>query len=333
MVQLQNLPRGTIKLAELAIPYIIEQSVDLLEALFGPALEVVSSSLRGCLIAAPSHRFIVADYANIEGRVTAWLAGESWKLHAFRDFDNGSGPDLYKLAYSRSFGIPVADVTDDQRQVGKVMELALGFQGGTGALQAMARNYGMSIAAGEAEKLKEAWRGVHPAVVALWRSMESAVFRAVASPGSIETAAAGRIKFHVKGGFLWMILPSGRPLAYASPSIVRREMPWGAQKDVVIYHGIDSHNRQWSEQTGYGGLWTENAVQAIARDIMAAAMLRLEAAGYPLVCSVHDELIAEVPEGTGSLAEYEDMMVITPEWACGCPVAAKGWAGTRYRKG
>ncbi|MEI7606716.1 MAG: DNA polymerase [Rhodospirillaceae bacterium] len=333
LVQLQNMPRGTVKLVELAIPYIIEKNVDLIEALFGPALEVVSSSLRSCLVAAPDHTFMVADYANIEGRVTAWLAGEGWKIRAFREFDCGAGPDLYKLAYSRSFGIAVDQVDGDQRQIGKVMELALGFQGGAMAFQVMAQTYSVSVSADEAENLKEAWRLAHPAVVALWRDMEKSAFRAVTVPGSVEAAAGGRIKFRASGGFLWMILPSGRSLAYANPAIARRPTPWGAEKTVVTFWGIDTHSHKWSEQKGYGGLWTENAVQAIARDVMASAMLRLDSAGYPIVCSVHDEVIAEVANGFGSLQEFQTIMTAAQEWATGCPIAVSGWSGTRYRKG
>lgn len=333
LVQLQNLPRGTINLAELAIPLILEGDIDLLEILFGSPLDVVSSNLRGCLVAAPGHLFTVADYSNIEGRVTAWLAGEAWKLEAFRAFDAGTGPDLYKLAYGKSFCVPVGEVTKDQRQVGKVLELACGFQGGVAAIQAMARTYGLTIAGTEADTLKSAWREAHPRTVALWHDLEAAALQAVSSPGQIVSAANGRIRFRLKDGFLWMILPSGRPLAYANPVIATRTTPWGAKKKIVVFWGIDSRTRQWTEHKAYGGYWTENAVQAIARDLMASAMLRLEVAGYPLVCSVHDELIAETPDGFGSVDDYAAIMCQTPDWAAGCPIAAEGWSGPRYRKG
>ncbi|WP_207479539.1 DNA polymerase [Arenibaculum pallidiluteum] len=362
LVQPQNFPRGTVEMVEHAIDLILAGDIDTLEILYAPALDVVSSLLRGCMVAADGHEFVCADFSNIEGRVNAWLAGEAWKVAAFRAYDAGTGPDLYKLAYSRSFDVPVAEITKDQRQIGKVQELALGYQGGVGAFQSMAALYGIAISDKEADNIKKAWREAHPAIVQLWRDLEDGAFRAVIRPGELVEVARGRIKFRVKGGFLWMILPSGRPLAYASPSIKPKEMPWTEEvwvradevkphwkvletarngdvlverpvvKDSVCYWGVDSRTRQWGPQFGYGGLWCENAIQAIARDLMAESMLRLEAAGYPILLTVHDEELAEVPAGFGSVEEFERIMTQLPRWAEGCPIAAEGWRGRRYRK-
>lgn len=348
--QPQNLPR--LSADEEVIEFVLRRDVDCVDMLFGPPLEVISSVLRPCLIAAEGKDLIAADFSNIEGRVTAWLAGETWKVDAFRAFDAGTGPDLYKLTYSRSFAVPVGEVTKDQRQVGKVMELACGFQGGVGAFQSMAAIYGLAVPDEEANRLKTAWRDAHPHIVQLWRGLEDAAFTAVSNPGQITTAARGLIRFRVKGGFLWMILPGGRALAYATPSIETKEMPWtrdGAQigedaegrpifeqlpvfKDVVSFWGIDSRTRQWTRQFAYGGFWTENAVQATARDLMAGAMLRLEAAGYPIILTVHDEVVSEVPAGFGSVEDFEQIMCRLPAWAAGLPVAAEGWRGFRYKK-
>jgi DNA polymerase len=338
LAQPQNYPRGSVQRVEDAIPLIRHGEIELMEMLHGSPMEVVSSLLRGCFVPAPGHRLIAADYSNIEGRVTAWLSGERWKVDAFRAFDAGTGPDLYKLAYSKSFGVAVKEVTKDQRQLGKVQELALGYQGGKGAFNAMAALYGIDLPEAEVQAIVQAWRAAHPHVVALWRDLEDAAFSAVARKGAVAPAANGRVRFVVKGGFLWMILPSGRPLAYPSPSIRAKVMPWTDRdgepvvRDVVSFWGVDSRTRQWARQYGYGGLWTENAVQAIARDVLAHAMLALEAKGYPIVLTVHDEIIAEVPAGRGDLPEFETIMCALPTWANGFPVAAEGWEGDRYRK-
>lgn len=339
LAQPQNYPRGTVDHVDLSIPHVLDGDLDALDLLFGPPLDVVSSLLRGCFVAAPGRRFVVADYSNIEGRVTAWLAGEGWKVQAFRDYDGGTGPDLYKLAYSKSFSVPVREVSKDQRQIGKVQELALGYQGGKGAFASMAALYGIVLPETEVQSIVTAWREAHPHVVALWRGLEDACFAAVRQPGSVQSAAVGRIKFRVKGGFLWMVLPSGRALAYASPRIEPKVMPWvdsrtgdPVVRDGVSFLGIDSRTRQWGRQFTYGGHLTENAVQAIARDILAHAMLALEDAGYPIVLTVHDEVISEPPTGHGSLSDFEQIMCALPAWADGCPVTAEGWEGGRYRK-
>ncbi len=629
LIQPQNLPRDGAQLD--AIPVITDRTrsaaerAALVDMIHGPPRGVVSSLLRPCLTAAPGHRLIPVDYSNIEGRGTAWLAGEQWKLEAFRAFDAGHGPDLYKLAYARSFGIAPEAVAKDQRQIGKVMELACfaadvpvvtnngvkaitavlptdllwdgvewvphaglvprgvrltvnvggisvtpdhlflvgnrwtralvlassesvlsqalatssanfpwsdtstdpragslvllfnafvgarltrwlcttffaaglraairalkrrpavgsrtsggsrtswrttpfdghsstasrlastdattpttagsettgheastcsslggptagrfsrmsrrclgtiarawswtaststaatnratcasspaprtagtnaasatskpafenwkpvydiahagprsrftiltdrgpliahncGYQGGVGAFQTFAKLYGITVADEEADRLKTAWRAAHPRTVQLWRDMEDAALWAVRRPGEVVDVAGGKVAFRVRGGFLWMVLPGGRPLAYAQPAIERKLMPWldrndnPVWRDAVTYWGVDSRTRQWAKQDAYGGLWVENAVQAIARDIMADAMLRLDAAGYPLVLTVHDEVVPEVEDGVGSVDEVKEIMCRLPDWAAGFPIAAAGEETIRYAK-
>lgn len=378
LVQPQNFPRASAK--EDVIQFILQcADAALVSMMLGAPLAIVASLLRPCLIAAEGHDLVAADYSNIEGRVTAWLAGETWKLQAFRDYDTVTGYtpdgkaerkglDLYVLAYARSFSLDPAEVDDQKRQVGKVMELSMGFQGGVGAFQNMAANYGVKVPDEEADRLKRAWRDAHPAVVQMWRDLEAAALEAVRNPGAVVRCLRGRIAFRVKGGFLWMVLPSGRPLAYASPKVEWVEMRWTdevwhpcpsedeakerfgaalleydaerrralveqpAMKEAVTFWGQDSKTRKWSKQKGYGGLWTENAVQATARDVMTNGMKQAEDAGYPVVLTVHDEVVTEPPEGHGSVREFEAIMCNLPAWAAGLPVAAAGWRGKRYRK-
>lgn len=313
---------------------------DLIRRLHGAVPNTISGMLRNFIIAGQDKEFIVCDYSNIEGRVIAWLAGERWKIDAFLDFDAGMGADIYKLAYAKAFGVEVSLVSKDQRQIGKVMELALGFGGGVGAFQTMAGGLGVSVTDDEADELKFGWRQAHPNVVALWNDLENAAMDAIRCPGVPQTVADGRLTFVVAHGFLWMILPSGRALAYCAPQIRNVWTPWGEKRPGITFLGENSVTRKWGIEKTYGGKLTENAVQAIARDIMAYAMMRLERAGYPIVMSVHDEIIAEMLIGQGSRRQMAAIMCEPQAWNVGCPIVVgandndglPGWRGRRYRK-
>lgn len=283
-------------------------------------------------------KLVGGDLSNIEGRINAWLAGETWKVSAFRDYDAGTGHDLYVLAYARSFGVSVDKVSKADRQLGKVMELALGYQGGVGAFQTMAAAYGVRVTDDRAGELKAAWRDAHPAITQSWWDLQDAAIDAVANPGCIVPVLNDRIRYKVDRGFLWCRLPSGRVLAYAAPRIV-----WGSikradgttlEKRQVEFEGVDSITKRWGPQRTYGGKQCENIVQAIARDVIVEAMFRAEAAGFPIVLTVHDEILAEVPESStlhGPEA-LERIMCECPKWAAGLPLAAKAWEDKRYVK-
>ena len=306
-----------------------------------------------------------ADFANIEGRVLAWLTGESWKLDAFRSYDAGTGPDLYKLAFSRTFGKPIDAVTKDDRQIGKVEELALGYQGGPGAFRAMQSSYGVDIGAEydtvvaaaspgiveqaldawdtygkksrmaerdwiAAEIVKRAWRAEHPATVQFWADIEEAAVRAVQSPGA--TLILGKLKFRVSGSFLFMQLPSKRTLCYPYPRVEQKTTPWGTKKDLVTFFGQDTVTRKWGRTSTYGGKLTENAVQAIARDLLAEALLRLDDHNVETVLHVHDEAVFYADDNVTSCDSVCRIMEELPDWATGLPVVAEGWIGERYRK-
>ena len=345
----------------------------LIKLLYDAPLTAVGHAVRNLVDCASGRKLVTADFSNIEGRVAAWYAGENWKCDAFRAYDAGTGPDLYKVAYSRAFGISIGQVTKLLRQIGKVMELSLQYQGGHGAFVAMAANYGVKpddlVAIVKAttdpgfwEKtlarfrpqngfgmkpetwaalriLIDGWRSAHPNIKQSWADLEDAAKSALEFPGDV--FSVGAVKFKKSGSFLFMRLPSGRALCFPYPKIKAKKMPWtedvqGVEKDVykpsLCYMGVDSFSNQWGEQFAYGGQLFNYVVQGTARDIMAEAMHRVEAAGYPIVLTVHDEIVAEPKIGHGGIEEFKKIMSGVPVWATGCPISCDGWEGGRYRK-
>ena len=341
--QPQNLKRPEELDIDTVIDIVASGDFDYLAMMYDKPLSAVSDILRGLLIAAPGHRIVAADYSNIEGRVLAWLAGEQWKIEAFRDFDAGVGHDLYKITAGGILHKAPGDVTKDERQShGKVPELALGYQGGVGAFSTMAANYNVDLTVPEIEAIRDGWREKHPAIKGFWHEIEDAAVEAVRYPGRVTRVKS--VAFKVAGSFLMMRLPSGRFLAYAFPQIREFEVPWGGTKEGLTYFSTidvskkskvvpdERNSPTWSRIKTYGGMLTNNAVQGTARDVLADAMPRLEAAGYPIILSVHDEVVCEVPYGHGSVEEMEDIMSELPTWAKGLPVAAEGFEGERYKK-
>lgn len=325
-IQLQNLPRPKLKQHQ------IDRAFELFKADFaagridmfiGPPMSVISDCIRGFLV---GEDLIAADWANIEGRVLCWLAGEEWKIKAFRDFDAGIGPDMYLLSYSTSFFIAIEKVTNDQRQIGKVTELSMGFQGGVGAFQAMAKGYGVVVTDARADEIKVAWRNAHPRIQAYWYAIEDAALKAVRNPG--HAFGVRNVAFKSNRDYLMCRLPSGRVLHYPGPKIQEITTPWGAKKDAVTFMTIDDKNR-WTREKTYGGKLVENITQAVARDILAEGLINVDAAGHSIVAHVHDEIITE---GKGHESELVKIMCKIPSWAAGLPLAATGYKAKRYKK-
>lgn len=326
-VQPQNFPRGTVADAEWFIPLIEEgdfHAIDLLE----PPLAVLSSALRASMVASPGSRFLAADFAAIEARVTAWLAGEGGLVQSYIQ-----GVDVYKQLASRIYGVPSSDVTKRQRFVGKTAILGLGFQMGAKRFRESCAAGGVQLSETESEAVVSGYRDEHPNIKRMWASMEAGMLRAVRDPRILIQHTNGKLGFSYDGErFLRVHLPSGRLLHYSNPLEIDVPTPWGETRRALQVKTVNEVTRQFDAVKLYGGLITENVVQAVARDILADAMLRVEAAGYPVVLTVHDEVVSERPEGEGSLEEFVELMQQVPEWAAGCPINVEGWEGKRYRK-
>lgn len=342
--QPQNLKRPERK-GEIsqAIDDLLAMPSDIFCSIYDRPLTSVSDCLRGMVRAPSGKRIIARDFSNIEGRTLAWLAGESWKIEAFNAFDAGTGHDIYRITAAGILG-KTPDQVDggakdgpERQGYGKVPELALGYQGGVGAFQAMAKNYRVRLSDTVADEIKRGWREKHPRTVLLWRGYEDAAFAAVEQPGT--THSFRGIMFKVFAKILFAKLPSGRTLCYIDPNIREKTMPWldyetgkKAKKLTVSYMGVNSYTRQWQREYIYGGKWAENITSAVARDVMAESMDRLEKAGYPIVLSVHDEIVCEAPEGRIDEAEFDRLVTQLPPWAQGLPIAAGGFVAERYRK-
>ena len=340
--------------------------------MFDDVIGLTANLVRGCIVAPPGKKLVIADLANIEGRGLAYLAGEAWKIQAFRDYDTITGfdakgkpirlgHDLYILAYARAFNIDPSKVEKWMRQIGKVMELGLGYEGGVAAFLTFAAVYQMdldelaeavwstasedALAAAQGmlewvkkkrrstfglsdrvyiacEVLKAAWRKAHPMTCALWENVSTSVLLAIANPG--ETFRVRQLAIRVDGAWLRIRLPSGRYLCYINPKVEAKQ---------ISYSGVNQYTRQWDRIKTYGGKLVENIVQAWARDVLAYNMAPIEAKGYEIVLTVHDELLTETPDNPEFTADtLGNLMSSPPSWAADCPLAAAGFETYRYRK-
>jgi len=326
-IQPQNFPRPSI--SQEMINAILDDFNPLTIDICGATLPTISNCLRGLLVAGEGCDLLAADYSAIEARVLAWLAGEEYLIKLFME-----GGRVYEYQASKIYRTPIDSITSDQRFVGKVAQLALGYQGGERAFKMMALAYGIDVSDAEAKNIKNAWRDANPNIVRYWHLVENAALSAVLHPGVFGVGAKGRqVKFKKNGSFLWCQLPSGRVLCYPYPQIQSKLTPWGAMKDVVTHMGVNSVTRKWERRPIYGGLEVENITQAVARDVLASALWKLEECEYKVVMHVHDEGVCEVPkDGPQNLKEMCKIMEELPPWAKGLPIKAEGWRGKRYRK-
>lgn len=320
IVQIQNLPQNHIMDLELARNLVKQGRFEDLELFYDSTPNVLSELIRTAFVPKKGCRFIVADFSAIEARVLAWLSGEQWRLDVF-----ASHGKIYEASASAMFHVPIEEITKASplRQKGKISELALGYGGSVGALTSMGA-LDMGLAEEELSPLVSTWRNANPHITQFWWDVDAAAVKAVTEKRKTK---AGRIIFEYKSGILFVILPSGRKLSYVKPRMAVNKFG----RDGLTYEGI-SENKKWSRIETYGPKLVENIVQGTARDLLAEAMLRVEKAGYRIVMHCHDEIIAEVPEGFGSVEDMSEVMAVQPEWADGLPLRADGYECAFYQK-
>ncbi|MBS5945067.1 MAG: DNA polymerase [Peptoniphilus harei] len=318
LIQVQNLRRNNLKDLDLARSLVKNRDYETMEILYESPSDILSQLIRTAFIAKEGTRFIISDFSAIEARVLAWLAGEQWVLDAFEN-----GEDIYCRTASRMFGVPVEKhgVNGHLRQKGKIATLACGYQGALGALKAMG-GIEMGLSEDELQSIVDSWREANPNIVSLWWDIDSVVKRVV------KTRTKEKYKSLVisyEKGILFIELPSKRRLAYPKAKIGTNR--FGGES--IVYEGIVVGNK-WDKIESYGGKFVENIVQAIARDILAEAMMRLEKKGFNIVMHIHDEVVIE--SDSSSIEEINQIMSLVPSWAPGLILDADGFESEFYKK-
>lgn len=352
------------------VPHVLEimasRALGLVEWFFGDALLCIQGCVRGLFQASDGNDLIASDYSAIEAVVAAMISGEQWRIDTLR-----AKTDIYLASASKITGTPLQVYLDyplahggdhhpDRQKIGKVAELALGYGGWEGAWRAFDPDAD-NKSTGEVESIIRAWRNASPQIVAHWGGqrvrdpngwgwsdylfgIEGAVIRAIQMPGTYQLPNPPPgvqpfpvdIGFYVRDDILRMVLPSGRELQYRHPRLEPSSKRPGQL--AISYMTWNSNPKYgalgWVRMATWGSRIYENANQAIAHDILRGAILRLREAGYPTVLHVYDEIVGEVPSGTGSVEQFEQLMLPTEPWAAGWPIRASGgWRGKRYRKG
>ena len=330
LVQVQNLPRTYTKNLDLARQLVKDKQTTTLRVIYGSVPDTLSQLIRTAFVASPGNVLIDADFSAIEARVISWLAGEEWRLEAFRQ-----GKDIYCESASQMFGVPVVKhgINGELRSRGKVAELALGYQGGTGALINMGA-LDMGLTEDELPDIVTRWRNANSNIRSLWYDMDRAAIDVIGNGGSATVrglklsreydVAQGVSKFVIQ-------LPSGRCLYYINPSLSTNRFGGSS----IVYTGVDQTTKQWKSIETYGGKLVENCVQAIARDALAGAVDRLEAAGFPIVFHVHDEVVIDMKPFADSktmLEQVTKIMTAPIPWAETLPLNADGWVGDYFTK-
>lgn len=319
LVQIHNLPQNHMEDLELARSIVKEGRFDLIELFYDSTPEVLSELIRTAFVAKTGCRFIVSDFSAIEARVMGYLAGEEWVMEEFY----GAGK-IYEQTAAKMFHIPIEEITKGSpyRARGKVASLACQYGGAEGALISMgALNF---VEEEELPGLVQSWRNANPHIVNYWYAVDTAVKAAVKER---KMTTVGKVTVFYQSGMLKIALPSGRILSYVRPKMTLNR--FGSES--VCYEGVGT-NRKWGRIESYGAKFCENIVQAMARDILAEAMFRLEKSGFDIVCHIHDEVVLEVPEGISSVEEVNEIMAVCPKWCEGLPLKAAGFESAFYKK-
>ena len=328
LVQLQNLSKNHMENLDLARDYIKAGNFEAVDMAYGDAQDVLSQLVRTAIIAKEGYTLIAADYSAIEARVISWLAMEQWRLDVF----HGDGK-IYEATGSRMFGVPKESIKkgSELRDKAKISELALGYGGSLGALKNMGGEK-MGLSDPEMMSLVKKWRAANPNVVKVWEEMENAATAAIVTrKPQLATPQDIAFRYNPSDQCLYMKLPSGRELCYQNARMGVNDKG----KDGLIYDGVNQVTRQWGATSTFGGKLTENAVQAMARDLLADLMYRLTKLGYRIVAHIHDEVIVEVPIGTANddLSRIIDLMRVAPKWCNGLlPLNADGYVTPYYKK-
>ena len=337
LIQLQNLPRTYLDPLDLARDLVKKRSYDGLRLIYGSVNDTLSQLIRTAFTVSDGHIMIDADFSAIEARVISWLAGEQWRLEVFRTHGK-----IYEASASQMFGVPIELIKKGNpeyalRAKGKVAELALGYQGGTSALVSMGA-LDMGLSEDELPDIVERWRQSNSNIQSMWWQFNEAVLNAIRyGQGSRLhgcTVAIEQVRRDGVGYHLTIQLPSGRKLYYADPRIGTNR--FGGES--IVYKGMAGGKtgvKKYGDIETYGGKIVENITQAVARDCLAEAVERLEAAGYPVVFHIHDEVVIDIKpyaDPGKMLQDVIDIMSVTPAWAQGLPLAADGWVGEYFKK-
>lgn len=329
LIQIQNFPRPTIKNVDEAIKAINNDTFDSVN--FNcPRMEALSSTLRGMIKAQKRHRFIVSDFSSIEARVLTWMVGQENKLELYR-----KGEDLYIDMAAGVFNKPKSKILKGsaERQLGKTLVLGAGYGVGSKKFVDVCNAMRLKISTEMAVKAIESFRSAYNKVVGFWYKVGDICIHVVKTRAThVLNTKYCKFRFSMVGGNLLITLPSGRNLTYPLPCLRDRATPWGDVRQALHFYGKESGRVNWCLQSTYGGKLTENITQAIARDLLAFAMMRVEKNGYKIIGSVHDEIICEMPNKKGSIEHLNELMEINPEWAKGLPIGAEGYESKRYKK-
>lgn len=322
LVQLHNLPVGILENSYLAIDILKEKNLALAEMMYPDLMGAVASCIRGMIISKPKHDLIVADYSSIEARILVWLAGDTKTIAKYK-----KGVDIYVDMAKEIYGIET--INKHQRALGKQAILGCGYGMGATKFLDTCATYGVDINEDLAKRTIAKYRSIYYKVKNMWYAQEEAANFCTKSG---KQKQEGCVIWRLENSFLTCQLPSNRKLYYYKPKLEMVVTPWGEKKEALTYLTVNSQTKQLEKTNTYGGKIVENITQAVARDVMAWAMCRCEKAGYKVILTIHDEIIAEVPEHFGSVDEFIKLLTKPLVWAVGCPIAAEGWRGKRYRK-
>ena len=321
LVQIQNLPQNHLPDLDAARNLVKTGQFDAIEFLFDSIPDTLSQLIRTAFIPREGNRFMVADFSSIEARVIAWLAGEKWIIDAFN-----ADKDLYIATASQMFKVPLESIKKGSplRQKGKIAVLACGYGGSVGALTAMDKN--KSIPEEDLPGLVKSWRAANTNITKFWWECDKAAKKAITEKTTVSLQYG--IKFIYSPGVLFIQLPSRRRLAYLRPAIGKGKF----DNPVITYEGMEQTSKQWVTLDTYGPKLVENIVQAVARDCLGEAMIKVDAAGYKIAFHVHDEIVMDVPKGLGSINEVNAIFGEPIAWAPGLLLKAEGYSCEFYQK-